>query len=364
MATSRKRAAPETERDIGPARPPPSVVWASVADLDTGVSRAEFEALFKDDAPAPAPPETAEKQSVRPRPASTVEEINREFRADPVEAVRQNINYHIDPVTLQSVAPEIQEIAVAHDRQERVADAMWLNDDFRFYRMVQGLTGDNTLVDRELEGPGGGNVLLQPTPLSGIETRPFVTSRPDESWPMAFRRNLGQAAAEYYNRGVPNPLPSYDAQAEQNRVVGNLDRLMSQPAVSGQITLSSGFTAAIDDALVRLFQMKPGKYGNKERRHFFRYPTIMSLFAQVVADIIIIRKMPRDGQYHQSVVEPRRKVQISYWLDKLDNTCQWDAESDCFRVASPQVMAANATAKYQRLLDAFNPDFVLGAQKY
>ena len=142
----------------------------------------------------------------------------------------------------------------------------------------------------------------------------------------------------------------------------NVDRLLAQPPVSGQITMSATMMGGIDDALVRLHLMNQRKYAAKERAHFYRYHTIMVLFAKLVATIIILTKMPNDGQYHQTVTEPRRRAVIAFWIDQLDRACVWDAAGQCFRPATEAQAATTAAAKRQRLMDAYNPSAWLDKQ--
>ena len=306
-------------------------VPTSVADINVGINRAEFDALFADGA------------SKDRRPVTVVEEINRDFRTDPVDAVRKNAGYHIDDATLSHLTPEVQNIAAAREQQARVADLLWSNDDFEFFKLVQGFTGDRTLVDREM-GTGAGVPLLQPRPLTDIATRPLNTTRPLETDRPAFFLPAGK---------TPEDITSAQ---ERNRVLGNVDRLMEQPQVSGEMQMSSVLWGAINEALVQLYLMNRRKYGGKVREHFYRDRTVKVLFAKLVAKIIILNKMPTDGQFHQIPITPMRNVELKNWLGDLDNSARWDPHVRYFISGTDDDVDRTKGAKRMKFLDTYNPD--------
>ena len=351
-----------------PARRPSTTVWAGVGsganagptagvgDLDASLSQADFEAFFVDptggaDASSPSPAPTP----LRGRPATVVESINREFTANPVDAVRRNVNFHIDSRTLDAIAPEVREIADSHERQARVADALWDNPEFVFIKLVQGFTMDNSLIDRELEGGGRGPVLIQPGPLADIGPPQLDRTAPAPNVTLPFVPNLPSNETGYQRLRRRPEGPTYQGQREYVRVMENVDRLMAQPQVSGELQMSSVMFGAVEQALLQLFLTNKGKYGGRERGHFYRDRAVMVLFAKLVASIIIMNKMPSDGQYHQSVVEPRRKAVIAFWIDQLDKSCTWDNSAKFFRAAVDRETTATVAAKRQRFLDAYNP---------
>jgi hypothetical protein len=271
---------------------------------------------------------------------TVVPEIRRDFVADPVDAVRQNAGYHIDAPTLEALAPQVQQIAASRDQQARVADYLWANEDFEFFKLVQGFTGDRTLVDREM-GTGGDVPLLQPRPLTDVAARPYVGVAPPENRRPEFTLAQGPEAIA--------------AVLERNRVLGNVDRLMEQPQVSGEMQMSSVLWGAIEEALVTLFMINRDKYEGRTRQHFYAVRPVKVLFAKLVAQIIIRNKMPSDGQFHQIPIGPMRNREVNLVAADLDNTCAWNASRGHFDVARAKKVEENKAQKRMRLLDTYNP---------
>ena len=271
-----------------------------------------------------------------------VEEINRDFRTDPVDAVRKNAGYHIDDATLSHLTPEVQNIAAAREQQARVADLLWSNDDFEFFKLVQGFTGDRTLVDREM-GTGAGVPLLQPRPLTDIATRPLNTTRPLETDRPAFFLPAGK---------TPEDITSAQ---ERNRVLGNVDRLMEQPQVSGEMQMSSVLWGAINEALVQLYLMNRRKYGGKVREHFTGTGPSRCCLPTRRKD-----HHPQQDAHGRAVPpdsdHPLRNVELKNWLGDLDNSARWDPHVRYFISGTDDDVDRTKGAKRMKFLDTYNPD--------
>jgi hypothetical protein len=350
-----------------------NVVWApapSLEDMNAQLSREAFERFFASDddddddgSPANAEPPstttTSSSSSSNPslfraggagaapapaRPVTVVEDIREQFRADPVAAVRDNAGYHIDPATLRALAPEVRAIADGHERQNVAADELWRNADFHFVKLVEGFTGKHALISRSM-GNGDGVALVQPRALSDIAVRPLVTEQPPAGVRLPFTQySAGAAVGE-----------RYAAEIERQRVLGNIDRLMEQPQVSGEIQMAPILVSAIQEALSRLYILSADKYARKTHRHFYPDPIVKSLLARLVAQVVLVGDLEKDGVYHQNAARRKRHADLARWVNDLDTNCVWHAVRRCFVAVDAEGRRQAEAAKRQRLQDAFDP---------
>jgi len=291
-------------------------------------------------------------RSVNKRPVTTIPAVKRMFDADPKKSIKDNVPVHTSNEDLDNYRQEITKITQNKEQQNKVADALWENDDYSFIKMVQGFTRDTTLMNREVTVPVN-------TPVSLMQSGPF--SEKFQAAPVGFATE-GQIAAflEQTESKVfrPNERDAYNkefiAKIDKMRVLENIDRVTDLPQVSGTVQMSSVMYAALLGSLVSLASMNKSKFAYKERHHFYKDGHVKTMFARLVAAFISEGKVVNPNQYYKDRDEGRRNAMIEFSLKNLDNNSVWDAGKGGFVYASEEQTEEIKQTKRKRWMDVYD----------
>ena len=134
----------------------------------------------------------------------------------------------------------------------------------------------------------------------------------------------------------------------------NVDRIMEDPQVSGEIQMSSVMFGALNEALSHLTKRNRDKFAYKSRQHFYGDYTVKMFFAELIANLILFTKVIAPNQYYKVVDEPRRQRAIKSALENLDNNTVWDNNKKTFVLATAAQVEKTKAARHQKLLDVYN----------
>lgn len=282
------------------------------------------------------------------RPVTYIPEIRNAFKTDPHEAIKQNVPLHTSTKDLDKFFGEIDEIAENHQQQSRVADTLWKNDDYRFIKMVQGYTNDNTLENNEVSIPSGSGTMD-----AGASANLFQHGSVAET----IRSRLhGQDLAAFTERRPGPEDVVYSTERDKMRRLQNIDRVMTAPQVNGEINMSTVLFAAILESLVMLVNHNRHKYAKRQRHHFYGDETVMFYFARVVSTNILYNKVANPRRYVHVVDEARRAASMKKAMTTLDNNCTWDPTTCTFVLATVEDFEREKKIKRAKLLEAYQID--------
>lgn len=282
------------------------------------------------------------------RPVTYIPEIRDAFKMDPHEAVKQNVPLHTSTKDLDKFFTEIDEIAENHQQQSRVADTLWKNDDYRFIKMVQGCTSDNTLENNEISVPSSSGTMDGAAPVNLFQQGSVAET---------MRARLqGQDLAAFTERRPGAEDAAQFMERDKLRRLQNLDRVMTAPQVSGEINMSTVLFAAILESLVMLVNHNRQKYAKRQRHHFYGDETVMFYFARFVASNILYNKVANPRRYVHVVDEARRAEAMKKAMTTLDNNCKWDASTEKFVLATAEDFEREKKIKRAKLLEAYQID--------
>ncbi len=331
------------------------VAWATVpprtvTEADIGIDPYRFESVFAalPVIPSAGGPTTNEEEYNRPqnrRPVTVVSELQQQFNQDPKSAVQNNVGVHHRPEQLDSIEDDIIEIAAAHRRQNEVADKLWSNEDFELLELVKGLTRDTTLMNREVtslnaEGRlmptvGAGpraNGLVQRSATSDISARAGPTIRTERY--LFNETEIGPLPENPTPAQIDALYRADAAKRDRLRILENVDLIMEQPQVTGELQMSSVMFGAMSETLARLVLRNRTKFAHKTKNHFYPDYAIKVLFAELIATMILFTKVIAPNQYYKVVDEPRRRGAVKSAIDNLDHSTVWDESRQCFALAT------------------------------
>lgn len=146
------------------------------------------------------------------------------------------------------------------------------------------------------------------------------------------------------------------SQAAKDRLVllENIAAMMEQPQVSGEIQMSAVMLAAVEQALMHLAIRSPGKFSTAQRYHFYKDIKVKTMFAKLIATIILEGKIDTPNQYYK--VDDRRSdnTAIGRALSHLETRCVWTERLCAFTFPTPSQIAAAQIAKNQGILDIYS----------
>ena len=294
-------------------------------------------------------------RSVNRRPVATISAVKRMFDADPKKSIKDNVPVHTSNEDLDNYRQEISKIAHNKEQQNKVADALWDNEDYSFIKMVQGMTRDTTLMNREVSVPSNtnGSALVQNGPFSEkFYAAPVGFNVATEREISAFMQQTESKA--YKPANIDAYSSEFIERQDKMRVLENIDRVTDLPQVSGVVQMSSAMYAALLAALSSLASMNKKKFGYKERYHFFKDGHVKTMFAKLVAAFIAESKVINPNQYYLDRSEGRRDAKIEFALKNLDNNTVWQASKCAFVFATDEETEEIKMTKRRRLAEAYD----------
>lgn len=292
------------------------------------------------------------------RPISVVKEIQQQFINDPKTAVKDNVGLHFNPEYLDTLKDKVDHIADARRRQNAVADLLWKDADYEFLQMVMGITRNTTLMNREVTVTKDARMpslqLLQSNSESdasymrGQNVRGFWAYNHEQVQQPNGQQQVGQINMAELDRRVT-------AKKEELQILENVDRLMEEPMVSGEIQMSSVMYGAVNLALVMGLTVKnKDKYKGRTRFDFYPDYHIKVMFANLVRAYIGNTYKEFSDSYSKVVDLPRTRDDITTAVNILDNNCVWSAQRKCFVLSSEKETEQAKEKKRQKLMDAYD----------
>lgn len=348
-------------RSTGPVAAKIIPALPQYVDQYMGIDFAVLDNMFQDGGNAATDNAINEDKHTNPnrRPISIVKEIQQQFINDPKTAVKDNVGLHFNPEYLDTLQDKVDHIAEARRRQNMVADMLWKDADYEFLQMVMGITRNTTLMNREVTVTKDARMpslqLLQSNAtgdasyLRGHNVRGFWAYNHEQQQQQANApQGIGQINQAELDRRVT-------AKKEELQILENVDRLMEEPMVSGEIQMSSVMYGAVNLALVMGLVVKnKDKYKNKTRFDFYPDHAVKVMFANVIRAYIGNTYKEFSDSYSKVVDLPRTHEDITTSLNILDNNCVWNENRKCFVLASEKDTELAKEKKRQKLMDAYD----------